>query len=77
MVAGSEAHDLFAAMDLEDSGRVRFSAFVAACLAGKPADAAGSRVVFVWLDRKRKEAITPADMGIFTGQVGTMLVWRA
>lgn len=61
--------EIFAAMDPEGSGRVGFSAFLAACLAGRPADEAGARVAFGWLDRRQKEAITVADVKLLTGEV--------
>lgn len=63
------AHELFEAMDLEGSGRVGFTTFLAACLAGRPADEAGARVAFSWLDRKQKDAIDSGDMKLFTGEV--------
>eukprot|EP00903_Cladosiphon_okamuranus_P018338 g16870.t1 len=63
------AHALFEALDPEGSGRVVFSAFLAACLAGRPADEAGARVAFSWLDRRRKDAISSGDMKLYTGQV--------
>lgn len=62
-------HELFEAMDPEGSGRVGFSTFLAACLAGRPADEAGARVAFSWLDRRLKGAINSADIKLFTGQV--------
>lgn len=63
------AHELFQAMDLEGSGRVGFTTFLAACLAGRPADEAGARVAFSWLDRRQKDAIDSGDMKLFTGEV--------
>lgn len=68
------ARELFEAMDPEGSGRVRFSAFLAACLAGRPADEAGARVAFSWLDRRRKDAINSGDMKLFTGQVRALYI---
>lgn len=69
-VGGHElAHEVFEAMDPEGSGRVGFSTFLAACLAARPADEAGARVAFSWLDRRRKDAINSGDMKLFTGQV--------
>ncbi|CAM9514821.1 unnamed protein product [Scytosiphon promiscuus] len=62
-------HELFEAMDPEGAGRVGFSTFLAACLAGKSADEVGARVAFSWLDRRRKGAINSADMKLFTGEV--------
>lgn len=65
----TEARDVFRAMDLEGSGRVGFSAFLAACLAGKPADEAASRVAFGWLDKRQRGAINGSDLQLFTGEV--------
>lgn len=56
-------------MDPEGSGRVGFSAFVAACLAARPADEARSRVAFGWIDRRKKDAISAADVEMVTGKV--------
>lgn len=63
------ARELFEAMDQEGSGRVGFTTFLAACLAGRPADEAGARVAFSWLDRRQKDAIDTGDMKLFTGEV--------
>ncbi|CBJ30894.1 n/a [Ectocarpus siliculosus] len=63
------AREIFEAMDAEGSGRVGFSAFLAACLAGRPADEAGARVAFSWLDRRGKGAINAGDLKLVTGDV--------
>ncbi|CAN0298561.1 unnamed protein product, partial [Ectocarpus sp. 4 AP-2014] len=63
------AREIFEAMDAEGSGRVGFSAFLAACLAGRPADEAGARVTFSWLDRRGKGAINAGDLKLVTGDL--------
>lgn len=69
-VTPDEAREIFAAMDLEGSGRVEFSMFVAACLAGQPVEKPLSTAAFEWFDRTSKGAILPADLEMLTGQVG-------
>lgn len=70
--ATREARELVTAMDPEETGYVGFSSFAAACLAGRAADETGSRIAFAWLDRRRKNVITPGDIEVFTGQVMMM-----
>lgn len=47
--------------------------FLAASLAGKSADEAGSREAFGWLDRRQKGAINSADVKQLTGEVRYLL----
>lgn len=67
--AAQEARELMDVLDTEGLGFVGFSSFTAACLAGRPADEAGARIAFGWLDRRRKDAITTQDVQMFTGAV--------
>lgn len=65
--ARSLAQELFSTIDLDGSGRVGFSAFLGACLAGRAVDEDGVKVAFRWL--AKKDVICPKDLGLLTGEV--------
>ncbi|CAM9418020.1 unnamed protein product, partial [Laminaria digitata] len=70
--AAAVAREVFRSMDPEGFGRIGFSMFLGACLAGRSADEAGAREAFGWLDRRQKGAIRAADVKLLTGEVLTL-----